>query len=273
MSSLKGDLNNNLADMMSDEQDEQDNHDHPPPYIPPPQGSSAHPVDGKQQPPLTFACILLSRQDRVRVLGFPAEYIPPVREAINNAWPKGIQKEAPFESGFEWKLSGRPSTRGRPARTVGPSTPPGSPPDPSHVHQGLASRRLVRPDQEDASTTGTRRASSTLRTIWSARRSTTPCTIGTRASKKKPTRNSGVTSSSSRVELRKAQHIAVADVSGSPWISSSDADIANSRLLVCQLLGAADALGYELVGSVNLGKPADKDYGMLDSLFFASKLV
>lgn len=168
MSSLKGDLNNNLADMMSDEQDEQDNHNHPPPYIPPPQGSSAHPVDGKQQPPLTFACILLSRQDRVRVLGFPAEYIPPVREAINNAWPKGIQKEAPFESGFEWKLSGRPceqgmtaysviqtdrqgltATRGRPARTVGPSTPPGSPPDPSHVHQGLASRRLVRPDQED----------------------------------------------------------------------------------------------------------------------------
>ena len=56
----------------------------------------------------TFACILLSRSDRLRLVDFPQDVIPAVHQAVTRVWAPGVQGQGPYEGGWEWKLSGRP---------------------------------------------------------------------------------------------------------------------------------------------------------------------
>ena len=86
--------------------------DGPPSYPDPPPINAAS--SSSNQPPhnqfgVAFACLLLSRSDRVRLIGFSPDVIPAVDMAIGTAWPVGIQKKGEYEGGgYEWKLSGRP---------------------------------------------------------------------------------------------------------------------------------------------------------------------
>lgn len=86
--------------------------DDPPAYpTPPPAAMSS---SGGYQPPhgqfgLSFACLLLSRSDRVRIIGFPNDVVPAVEEAIARVWYPGISSRGPYDGGgYEWKVSGRP---------------------------------------------------------------------------------------------------------------------------------------------------------------------
>ena len=86
--------------------------DDPPAYptLPPASMTSS----GGYQPPLgqfgiSFACLLLARSDRVRIIGFSPEVIPAVEEAIARVWIPGITSKGQYDGGgYEWKLSGRP---------------------------------------------------------------------------------------------------------------------------------------------------------------------
>lgn len=62
-----------------------------------------------QSPTCSFAALLLSRSDRIRIMGFPPAVIGPLDEAIRRVWVLGIQNAGPYDSmSYEWKLSGRP---------------------------------------------------------------------------------------------------------------------------------------------------------------------
>lgn len=84
-----------------------------PPAYPTPPPASMSSSGGYQAPlgqfGLSFACLLLSRSDRVRIIGFPANVIPAVEEAIARVWVPGISSKGNYDGGgYEWKLSGRP---------------------------------------------------------------------------------------------------------------------------------------------------------------------
>lgn len=56
--------------------------------------------------PAVFACVLLSKRDRLRLCGFPENVIAPVNEAIVRVWQAGVQKQGLYEGTYEWKLAG-----------------------------------------------------------------------------------------------------------------------------------------------------------------------
>lgn len=60
-------------------------------------------------PPSIFAALLLSRTDRIRIIGFPPNVTPALNEAIQRAWPVGVQQAGPYDQvSYEWKLRGNP---------------------------------------------------------------------------------------------------------------------------------------------------------------------
>lgn len=57
----------------------------------------------------TFAALLLSRSDRIRIIGFPGTIVTPIDTAIKAVWTPGIQKQQAYDqASWEWKLSGNP---------------------------------------------------------------------------------------------------------------------------------------------------------------------
>ena len=54
---------------------------------PPAYGQSS---DQASRQPNTFACLILSKTDRLRALAFPDEIRQPVDEAIRRTWPLGV---------------------------------------------------------------------------------------------------------------------------------------------------------------------------------------
>lgn len=66
------------------------------------------PLAGPSHAPL-YACILLSRDDRIRLLNFPPHVTDLVRQTLAVAWPVGLQADGPYGPGtHEFKLRGNP---------------------------------------------------------------------------------------------------------------------------------------------------------------------
>lgn len=101
--------------------------DGPPPYSSKPGGPSKQPNTPKQpSAPRTstsaiptdpldgWACLTLSRDDRLRLINFPPSMIDVVRTALNNAWAEGIRSETDRpewgHNAYEFKLDGYPCT-------------------------------------------------------------------------------------------------------------------------------------------------------------------
>lgn len=61
--------------------------------------------------PTTFACLLLSGQDKIRTVNFPEHSIAPIQEAIQRVWVAGVQRQGyTTPQNYEWKLKGNPCT-------------------------------------------------------------------------------------------------------------------------------------------------------------------
>ena len=74
-----------------------------------PEQSLSNPNNNFSRP--KFASLLLSRSDRIRLIGFPQDVNPVVNDAIQQVWLAGVQAQGPSSlAGWEWKLSGRPCT-------------------------------------------------------------------------------------------------------------------------------------------------------------------
>ncbi|KAI9639660.1 uncharacterized protein MKK02DRAFT_39982 [Dioszegia hungarica] len=57
------------------------------------------------------AAILLSRSDKLRIIGFPFCFVALVDAAVMQEWKAGIQEQkAPDRQSWEWKLNGKPWT-------------------------------------------------------------------------------------------------------------------------------------------------------------------
>lgn len=55
------------------------------------------------------AAILLSRSDKLRIIGFPFRFVALVDAAVMQEWKAGIQEQkAPDRQSWEWKLNGNP---------------------------------------------------------------------------------------------------------------------------------------------------------------------
>lgn len=61
---------------------------------------------GPSQP--LYACLHLSREDRIRLLGFPAHIAEVVKNTLAVAWPVGIQHSEGGQGWHEFKLRGNP---------------------------------------------------------------------------------------------------------------------------------------------------------------------
>jgi hypothetical protein len=67
-------------------------------------------VDPPPPYPAVFACVLLSSTDKLRLWGFSQDTINAVNTAVQQSWPKGVQKHGEFEGTWEWKFSGKALT-------------------------------------------------------------------------------------------------------------------------------------------------------------------
>ncbi|CAK9782619.1 hypothetical protein CC85DRAFT_271822 [Cutaneotrichosporon oleaginosum] len=65
-----------------------------------------HPPPSGDPPP--FACIILGNTDRISILRLPPHLVPALSDAIVSAWPQGISRGEAKEQGWEWKLRGMP---------------------------------------------------------------------------------------------------------------------------------------------------------------------
>lgn len=84
--------------------------------LPPPSFEQATSSSSSEFKPLprpggsaSFACLLLSSQDKIRTVNFPEHAIPPIQEAITRVWAAGIQQQSwTTPQNYEWKLKGNP---------------------------------------------------------------------------------------------------------------------------------------------------------------------
>ena len=72
---------------------------------------TGQPVIPPPPPFCIIACLVLSKTDRLRFMGFPEQVLPAVQQTISRYWPRGIQTQGVYEGiCFEYKLGGRPCT-------------------------------------------------------------------------------------------------------------------------------------------------------------------
>jgi hypothetical protein len=81
--------------------------------VPPPPSFAAPSPAGPSAPLFrtSFASITLKLGDRIRFIHFPEPDVAALRGVIHTAWPKGIQKIAPYGDSEEFKLNGWPWNR------------------------------------------------------------------------------------------------------------------------------------------------------------------
>ena len=73
-----------------------------------PSSSTAGPSSRSLGPDL-YACLALSRSDKIRLIGFPKPIFDIVTSVIEEYWEGGIMEQgAHMDDGYEWKLTGRP---------------------------------------------------------------------------------------------------------------------------------------------------------------------
>lgn len=61
-----------------------------------------------------YACLHLSREDRIRLLGFPPHITDVLRDTLALAWPVGLQNSEGGAGWHEFKLRGNPCENARP---------------------------------------------------------------------------------------------------------------------------------------------------------------
>ncbi|KAK4685354.1 hypothetical protein P7C73_g4804, partial [Tremellales sp. Uapishka_1] len=227
-----------------------------------------------------FACVLLSKTDRLRMCNFPPEVCAYVGETVRRIWLAGIQREGDYEGTHEFKLSGRPW------QGQGPEAVP--------------SRRLLIHVLHALSHQG-----------WDLH---TSCDLSKRGFDKdslffryRPERLHVQRqffaisfNETDKVRLIDSPHPAVMEsftgaisrwplgvqeaktkepdcfqikLKGTPWRTILGQEIVGARTMLCGLLQAMEQVGFELVGSVDMtasgnGNNASLD---LDTWFFASK--
>lgn len=75
----------------------------------PSQAPSTYFPSGPVPVPTQFCCIILSSDDRLRLVGTPPEIAAQLRPLINQTWKEGIQKESVYQtSAHEFKLISNP---------------------------------------------------------------------------------------------------------------------------------------------------------------------
>jgi len=67
----------------------------------------------------SFATLLMSKSDRIRLLSFPSTIVDAVQEIIQSSWPRGIQNVRQYNGWHEFKLRGRPWSGNTDEATLG----------------------------------------------------------------------------------------------------------------------------------------------------------
>ncbi|KZV68104.1 hypothetical protein PENSPDRAFT_653547 [Peniophora sp. CONT] len=229
-------------------------------------------------PVSTFACMLLSRSDRVRLLGFPDSVIPSVTEAIRGVWALGIQSSGPYEwGGYEWKLPGRPwygsGREAVPARRLI-----------VHILHALAvcgwelafSSDLTKKSY-DKDTLFFKAAAPVQRYFFSISFNESD-KIRLIESPNAQVTDAFVDAVSKSWTLgiqetkEKEANCLQMKLKGNPWWASNGAQVCGARLLGCAILATMDAHGFELIGSVDMSIGGGDSNPDLDTWFFANKL-
>ncbi|KAI9639661.1 uncharacterized protein MKK02DRAFT_39983 [Dioszegia hungarica] len=263
--------------------------DPPPAYVPSASSSTiipfptpylathtSHPAARPARPKSKHASILLSRTDRLRIIGFPNDIIASLDGVIKRAWKLGVQEQkAPDPLSWEWKLHGRPWT--------------------GQGIEGIASRRLIArifgvletkgwhlrlsadlsKSPSDKDTLIFRSDRSLQRAIFSIsfngdnkiRFIDAPGERVTQAVEQaiKDTWPPGI---------QEAQHtepgVYQLKLRGNPWWASTAVDSSRVRVMACAILSAVEDEGCEMLRglqmSVGAGDKAERD---LDTWFFA----
>jgi len=83
----------------------------PPSYVEPPSYFASLGIVPGVSRPTRYACLVVSGNDRLRLIGFPDEDISAVVDVVDNVFSTkwGVQgRTCPRKRVFEWKLKGRP---------------------------------------------------------------------------------------------------------------------------------------------------------------------
>ncbi|GAA5999705.1 hypothetical protein JCM10207_005873 [Rhodosporidiobolus poonsookiae] len=257
----------------------------PPPPPPPPAYQHPHPTSSfasSSTQPLapTFAALHLARSDRIRLVGFPQGVQGYVREAVHRAWPREIQQEGQYDAvSYEFKLRGNPwSGFGDEAvhsrRLM------------AHLLAALASSGWHLAASVDLSKKGYDKDTLLFRSGPAVQRQFFSVSFNQADKVRIIDWPSEVVKNAFDQAVRAAWPPGIQEAKqksvggayqlklrGNPWWSSMGSEINQARLMVCSILSALDACGYELAGSVDMSVGGgDNGSADLDTWFFASKM-
>ncbi|GAA5997657.1 uncharacterized protein JCM10292_001004 [Rhodotorula paludigena] len=243
----------------------------PPGYVAPPPNSS---YAQKRPDAPQYAALHLAQSDRIRLIGFSLD----CNHVVQSSWPREIQKQGKYDQvSYEFKLRGNPwagwGAEAVPARRLL-----------CHILAALASVGWHLAVSVDLSKKGYDKDTLLFRTGPPIQRYFFSVTfneadkvriIDPPNEEVKQAFIQAVHSWPRGVQLEKEKEFGCYQLKlrGYPWLTSVGAEVNHSRLLACRILGALDACGFELEGSVDMSTGGGDNGSMdLDSWFFASKM-
>ncbi|CAK9785251.1 hypothetical protein CC85DRAFT_285353 [Cutaneotrichosporon oleaginosum] len=236
----------------------------------------AGPTAGPSQP--LFACLHLSREDRLRLLGFPPHITEVIKNTLAIAWPVGLQSSDGGPGWFEFKLRGYPwSAQGR---------------------EAVPSKRLMIHLLHHLSNAGWHLAASTDLSKKSWDKDSLMFRAGPPVHRIifavtfnetdkiriiDPPNDSiqqGFIQTVTRCwsagiqdQKMKEERCYQMKLRGNPWYASSSQQVNDARYLGLGLLSTFDAMGYELLGCIDMNTGMSEDNRDMDAWFFAAKIV
>ncbi|BEI81232.1 hypothetical protein CcaverHIS002_0203920 [Cutaneotrichosporon cavernicola] len=224
-----------------------------------------------------YACLHLSREDRIRLLGFPPHMVEVMRNTLTIAWPVGLQNSEGGPGWHEFKLRGNPwFGQGReavPAKRLM-----------IHILHAMANAGWHLAASTDLSKKNWDKDSLMFRAGPPAHRIMFAVTFNEtdkiriidppNESVQQAFIQTVVNSWRGGIQNQKLKEERCYQIKlrGNPWYASSAQQVNDARFLALQLLTTFDNLGYELCATIDMNTGASEDNRDMDAWFFAAKM-
>ncbi|KAI9639662.1 uncharacterized protein MKK02DRAFT_39984 [Dioszegia hungarica] len=227
--------------------------------------------------PSTYAALLLSRSDRIRIIGFPGTIVQALDMAIKRSWAPGVQQQKAYDqASWEWKLAGNPwwgqGKEAVPSRRLL-----------AHVLHALLENGWHLSLSTDLSKKSMDKDTLIFKSGPAVQRFIFPVSfnesdkirlIDPPHDRVKQAFDAAIRGAwpLGVQEAREKEHGAYQmKLKGNPWWTSSGDQINYSRMLACSILSAMESQGFELLGSVDMSMAGGENQSELDTWFFVSK--
>ncbi|KAH8078013.1 hypothetical protein HD553DRAFT_330137 [Filobasidium floriforme] len=224
-------------------------------------------------PPPPFciiACLVLSKTDRLRLMGFPEHVLPELQRTIERGWTRGIQSQGYKLGGRPWAEQGSEAIMAHRLMTSILTTL-------SLLGWHLYRACDLSKKSFDKDTIFFKHTGPRDRRFFaiSFRRSDRLCLVDAPSEDVKQAFRNVVYSWAPGIQNESnplpGSNTLELKLRGNPWFSSTGIEVLQARSLCCRLLAEMEGRGYSLVGSVDMcAQAANKGSPDLDTWFFGT---